>query len=210
MTSLPDLHDSRYKRFTFYFPVGDNMAVSNHIQVPDFQKPGEVKDMHFKYCGQKLKKSERFDQFVETSVPTEFQNRFSKSEKGIDIEICCDALKLASHSKLERMFILTNDDDFIPLCRAVKEFGANISLIHLSDYTTKNFSLLQEVDTFDVVEAIELNAMFVPFMDPTSAIIEADQQTTTFADKPAAEPSDLVVDERNSISDDEVGTLAEP
>jgi len=128
MRSLQDLHGGSYKRVTFYFPIGDETAVEEYIVMPDHKKPGEVRDIHFKFCGQKLKKSAEFRTFVETQVPAKFQNQFSKSEKGIDIEICCDAFKLAAAARLERLFLLTNDDDFIPFCRMVKEFGANISI----------------------------------------------------------------------------------
>jgi len=47
-------------------------------------------------------------QWLET-VPSEFRDRCTKSEKGVDIEICCDALKLAALGKLDRLALLTND-----------------------------------------------------------------------------------------------------
>ncbi|MGY3077113.1 hypothetical protein ACVWZZ_003484 [Bradyrhizobium sp. LM6.10] len=133
MISLRELHAGSYKRVTFYFPIGDETAVEDYLVMPDHDKPGEIRDMHFKFCGQKLKKSKEFAEFVETQVPNQFKDRFSKSEKGIDIEICCDAFKLASASRLDRLFLLTNDDDFIPFCRTMKEYGANVSIIHLSE-----------------------------------------------------------------------------
>src|SRR5262249_27975391 len=123
MSALPALHGGSYKRATFYFPIGDETAIEEYLVIPDLRKPAEVRDIHLKFCGQKLKKSAEFSEFVETQVPPKFKDRFSKSEKGIDIEICCDAFKLASASRLERLFLLTNDDDFVPFCRAIKEFG---------------------------------------------------------------------------------------
>jgi hypothetical protein len=109
----------------------------------------------------KLKRTAQFNEFVETTVPPKWRDRFNKSEKGVDIEMCCDALKLASASKLDRLFFLTNDDDFLRLCRALKEFGSNISIIHLTDVITPNISLLQETDSYDVVPIDDLKEMFV-------------------------------------------------
>jgi uncharacterized LabA/DUF88 family protein len=172
MVSLPELHGGSYKRVTFYFPIGDEAAIEEYLIIPDLKKPGEVRDMYFKFCGQKLKKSAEFREFVETKVPTKFQDRFSKSEKGIDIEICCDAFKLASSSRLERLFLLTNDDDFIPFCRAIKEYGANISIIHLSDTVNRNVSLLREADSYDVVQKKELQRIFLPLL--TNPVVQSE------------------------------------
>lgn len=133
MRTLNELYSGEYKRITFYFLVGDHSAIADHIVMHDYSMPGEIRDMHFKFCGQKLKKSEEFIKFVKKQVPRIFHDRFAKSEKGIDIEICCDALKLASASRLDRLFLFTNDGDFIPFCQAIKEFGANISIIHLTN-----------------------------------------------------------------------------
>jgi|SRR5665213_2898599 len=102
--TLRHLGSNEYKRATFYFPVGDESAIKDYVIIPDHGKPGEVSDIHFKYCGQKLKGSAEFDRFVEESVPEKWKHRFSKSEKGIDIEMCCDAFKLASASRVERLF----------------------------------------------------------------------------------------------------------
>ena len=127
-----------------------------------------------------------------TSVPPKFQDRFSKSEKGIDIEICCDALKLASASRIERLFLLTNDDDFIPFCRTIKEFGANISIIHLSETVNRNVSLLREVDSYDVVSSRHLQQMFLPIPEaPIPGIPTPQSETLVSALKPEAEPSDM-------------------
>jgi hypothetical protein len=163
--------------------------------MPDHKKPGEVRDMHFKFCGQKLKRTEEFRKFVETQVPKKFRDRFSKSEKGIDIEICCDAFKLAAASRLDRLFLFTNDDDFIPFCRTIKEYGTNISIIHLSDRVARNVSLLREADSYDVVSDHGLQRMFLPILDMPVPSIPAHQQTSpASALKPEAAPSDMTIE----------------
>jgi uncharacterized LabA/DUF88 family protein len=195
MHNLQELHDGQYKRITFYFPVGDEATIEEYLVVPDHRQPGEVRDLHFKFCGQKLKRSAEFNEFVETKVPAKFQDRFSKSEKGIDIEICCDGLKLASASRLERLFLLTNDDDFVPFCRAIKEFGANISIIHLSDTVARNVSLLREADSYDVVPRANLQQMFlpVPAVPPAAPTPSVAHEAGVSALKPDTAPSDMAV-----------------
>jgi hypothetical protein len=110
-STLYELTLNSFKRAVFYFAQGDEVAIEEWIFVPEFHKPGAVRDIHFKYCGHKLKRSAEFAEFVQT-VPEKWRDRFSKSEKGVDTELCCDALKLASASRMDRLFLLTNDDDF--------------------------------------------------------------------------------------------------
>jgi uncharacterized LabA/DUF88 family protein len=191
MRALTQLHGNSYKRVIFYFPEGDETVVEDYLVMPDHRKPGEIRDIHFKFCGQKLKKSTEFNEFVETQVPDKFKDRFSKSEKGIDIEMCCDAFKLASASRLERLFILTNDDDFVPFCRTIKEYGANVSIIHLSDTVNGNLSLLREADSYDVVPRSELQRMFLPVPDAPAP----QQEPLASALKPDAAPSDMKIDD---------------
>jgi uncharacterized LabA/DUF88 family protein len=107
---------------------------------------------------EKLSRSTKFDEFLK-KVPDEFLDRFQKSEKGVDIEICCDALQLAATGRLDRLFLLTNDSDFLPLCRKLKELGANVSLLRLSDSRPVNNELAQACDSYDVfLESMLLGA----------------------------------------------------
>jgi len=188
MRNLSDLHGNSYKRATFYFPTDDEVNVAKHVAIPDHSNPGEIRDLHFKYCGQKLKRTKDFNEFVETQVPDKFRNHFSKSEKGIDIEMCCDAFKLASSARLDRLFLLTNDEDFVPFCRAIKEFGANISIIHLWDDKRRNISLLREADSYDVVADSQLHEVFLPKGDPFAPAKPFSESDSN--QKPDAEPSD--------------------
>ena len=202
METLTILHNGSYKRAVFYFPVGDEVKVREFFRMPNLKKSGEVRDIHFKYCGWKIKKSAKFDKWAEENVPEEFKDRFSKSEKGIDIEICCDALKLASMGRLDRLFILTNDSDMVPMCRTLKDFGANISMIQLSEALNPNIELLKEVDTYDTITDDNLDLMFYPLPGENEVLVEepADNAALPEADKPDAEPSDLNL---NDIGEDE-------
>jgi hypothetical protein len=202
MNTLTELHEQQYKRAIFYFPKNDEAAVEAFLEVPDRRKPGGVRDLHFKFCGHKLKRSADFDKFVDETVPAKFKERFAKSEKGIDIEMCCDGLKLASAARLERLFLFTNDGDFIPFCRTVKEFGANISIIHLNEIVPPNGDLLHEVDSYDVIPLEQLRNIFLPLLDDAAAgqpeapqAVDAQAVEEMLSEKPEAEPSDLKIAE---------------
>lgn len=183
---LLELGSQEFKRAVFYFPRGDEVAIEEYLKVPDFNKPSVVRDIHLKFCGYKLKGSADFTTWVETNVPDKWQDRFSKSEKGVDIEICCDALKLASASRLERLFLFANDGDFIPLCRTLKEFGANVSIIHLTDYVAPNTSLISECDSYDVIDVKTLHTLFYPLLSSQTEAPPLPQQAEPSSDKETA------------------------
>ena len=172
--ALSDLGSHEYKRGVFYFPKGSYIEVREYFTVPDFKKGGLVRDVHFKYCGKKIKGSKAFDNFISKKMPPKWHDRCVKSEKGVDVRICCDALKLAANNKLERLFLLTNDQDFIPLCETLKDFGTNISLIHLSEDTKVNSDLVKECDTYDYVPKEQLESIFTkaPIKNPEKKAVK--------------------------------------
>lgn len=156
----PELGSSSFKRAQFYFPAGEQ-NIDTHLLMPDSTQPRLIRDIHFKYCGEKLDRSTAYEKWLE-SVPPQWLDRCVKSEKGIDIEICCDALRLASSGKMDRLFLLTNDRDFLPLFKVLKDFGVNISLIHLSNFTNPNKTLLDESDSYDILNPEHLRSIFEP------------------------------------------------
>ena len=156
--SFPDLGSATYKRAEFYFPIGEQ-NLETYLLMPKNTEPGLIRDVHFKYCGEKLDRSAAYETWLE-SVPLQWKDRCVKSEKGVDIEICCDALRLASLGKMDRLFLLTNDRDFIPLCKTLKDFGVNVSLIHLSKFTNPNKLLIEECDSYDLLRPELLEQIF--------------------------------------------------
>lgn len=150
-----------YRRATFYFAKGDKQ-VEQYLTIPDFSKPNLYRDIEIRHCGVKIPHSTKYEKFLK-GVPHEFLDRCQKSEKGVDIEICCDALQFAATDRLDRLFLFTNDSDFLPLCRKLKEFGANVSLLRLSDARPVNSKLAEACDTYDVFpEGILLAAFGLP------------------------------------------------
>jgi uncharacterized LabA/DUF88 family protein len=147
-----------YKRAVFYFAEGDSQ-VEQFLDLPNRSAPGLVRDMEFRFCGRKIPSSTRYEKWLET-VPDEYRERCQRSEKGVDIEICCDALQLAAAKLMDRLLLLTNDSDFVPLCRTLKQLGANVSLIRLSESRRVNDRLAEACDTYDVLDERNLLAAF--------------------------------------------------
>lgn len=147
-----------YKRAVFYFAKGDSQA-EQVLDLPNRSTPGLVRDVEFRFCGRKMPGSARYEEWLET-VPDEFRERCQRSEKGVDIEICCDALQLAAAKLMDRLLLLTNDSDFVPLCRMLKQLGANVSLIRLSEARPVNEELAEACDSYDVVDERHLLAAF--------------------------------------------------
>jgi uncharacterized LabA/DUF88 family protein len=147
-----------YKRAVFYFAKGDS-RVEQFLEIPNRTTPSLVRDVEFRFCGRKMSGSARYEEWLDT-VPDEFRERCQRSEKGVDIEICCDALHLAAAKLLDRLLLLTNDSDFVPLCRMLKQLGANVSLIRLSEARPVNEELVEACDTYDVMDERHLFAAF--------------------------------------------------
>jgi hypothetical protein len=147
-----------YKRAVFYFAKGDSQ-VEQFLDLPSRKTPGLMRDVEFRFCGRKIAGSVPYDKWLDT-VPDEFRERCEGSEKGVDIEICCDALHLAAAKPLDRLVLLTNDSDYVPLCRMLKQLGANISMIRLSEARPVNEELVEACDTYDVVDQRHLFAAF--------------------------------------------------
>lgn len=148
-----------YRRFVFYF-VSNEPRVGELLIIPDFTKPGAVDDVHIRYCGKRVRGGKRVDSWLEKhNPPKSVLDRLNRSEKAVDTQICCDALFLAAHGKVDRLFLYTNDYDYIPLCDAIKRCGANVSLFGLGRKPI-NKDLAANVDSFSVVEAAKLPDMF--------------------------------------------------
>ncbi|MFC1967340.1 NYN domain-containing protein, partial [Chloroflexota bacterium] len=148
-----------YRRFVFYFVEGENRIVDNII-LPDSSNPGQCYDTEIKYCGKRLPGSTKVDTWVAKNHPPPFiLERLHKSEKAVDTQICCDALELASRDKLDRLFLYTNDSDFMPLARTLKSLGVNISLIRLQN-RNPNQSLTNEFDTYTTLSDKRLAEVF--------------------------------------------------
>ena len=148
-----------YRRFTIYFVNGEN-RIKDQLNIPDFKTPNHVEDFHVKYCGKKVSATKRVETWLnKTSPPQYVMDRFNKSEKAVDTQICCDALQLAAVNRIDRLFLYTNDFDFMPLVDVLKALGVNVTLMKLSG-TAVNKDLVENSDSFCVPNKAQLIEMF--------------------------------------------------
>lgn len=148
-----------YRRFTIYFVTGERRSDTLTI-LPSFKSPNNIEDFHIRYTGRKIPRSQRVEDWLDLKKPPLYvMDRFNKSEKGVDTQICCDALQLAASSKLDRLFLYTNDSDFIPLIDTLKSMGSNVSLISLFNEGT-NVELIKNSDSYSVPSSTKLRNLF--------------------------------------------------
>jgi len=156
---LSQLIGQSYRRAVFYFANNDPQ-VDKYIVIPDMRESGLVQDISFKWCGERLEVPAGYDEWYAKQEP-KFQQFCYKREKGVDVEICCDALQLAALRNLDRLVLLTNDSDFVPLCQKLKAFGSNVSLIHLSSSRSVNEALVKACDSYQVFPESHLDQVFL-------------------------------------------------
>ena len=157
--SLRKFHENAYNRIVFYF-VKNDPRIKKLIKIPDFRVPGLIEDIEIKYCGKRIpiyKKAA--DWLEEKRAPHYVTDSLYKSEKAVDTQICCDAFFLLALNKLDRLFLYSNDYDFIPLCGAIKTMGANINLIRLTE-TRVNNDLVSVCDGFHSFTADQIDNFF--------------------------------------------------
>lgn len=149
-----------YKRFVIYFVRNDD-RVNGLFVLPSHIIPGAVEDIHIKYCGKRVRGSKAAYKWIEKNKPPKsVLEILKKSEKAVDTQICCDALSLSCHSKLDRLFLYTNDYDYLPMCEALKNNGSNISLFRLFKKGV-NKDLVENCDSFSIVATNRLEQLFI-------------------------------------------------
>lgn len=147
--NFSELHSWEYKRICLYF-VEWELRVNKLINCPLKNKPHSL-DFEIIYCWEKIKWSKKIDGWLnKKNAPDYVLERLNKTEKWVDVQICCDWLFLAWLWKLDRLFLYTNDSDYIPFCKTIKYFWCNISLFKISD-DKLNKDLAEVVDTFSTI-----------------------------------------------------------
>ena len=144
-------HANSYRRFVFYF-VQDDERLRSMVVLPEPHVPGAISDLRIEFCGKRIRQFELARQWLEKhNAPDSVRECIYRSEKAVDTQICCDALQLAGTNKLDRLFLYTNDYDFVPLCRSLRHLGANINLFRLRGKDV-NVELAAECDALHVVD----------------------------------------------------------
>lgn len=164
LTAFQHLHDGVIRRSVFYFVKGSEDRVLKLVDMPDHSQANTVRDLRIEYCGERLKDVERAREWLESqgdSIPQHVHDSVYRAEKALDTQICCDALSLAGQGKLDRLFLYTNDYDFAPMLRALRQFGANVTLVRLIEERT-NKDLAKESDGLWVLDDYCLDKCFTP------------------------------------------------
>ncbi len=153
-------HSGQWRRFVFYFVQGDD-RLKQDLVLPDPTVPGEIIDLRIEHCGKRIKQFALAKEWLEENKgPDYVSDCLYRSEKAVDTQICCDALQLAARDKLERLFLYSNDYDFVPLCKCLRSLGVNINLIRLSvGNVTKE--LVKECDAYTEMPYPEIVKCFV-------------------------------------------------
>lgn len=125
--------DNPPRRFVFYFVEGDDARLEKELDIPDPAEPDIAIDLQIKRCGKRLVPLEKPRKWAEENdAPQYVMDCLYRSEKAVDTQICCDAFELAVHGKLDRLFLYSNDSDFVPLCKALQRMGTNVHIVRLS------------------------------------------------------------------------------
>ncbi len=152
-------HGNEYKRFVFYFVKSDE-RIKSLVELPNPKVPDEMNDVRIEYCGRRVRGYSKARAWLEKNLAPEYVYEcFYRGEKAVDTQICCDALQLGATGRLDRLFLYTNDFDFVPLCRTLRGFGVNVNLFRLRAKGV-NKDLVSECDVFHAMERPDLLTAF--------------------------------------------------
>ncbi|MBN2549928.1 MAG: NYN domain-containing protein [Anaerolineales bacterium] len=163
-----EFHVGSYKRFVFYFVKGDD-RLQAMIKFPDFKRPGEINDVRIEYCGKRIGQTKRAREWLDqNNAPNYVREHLYRSEKAVDTQICCDALQLAAANRLDRLFLYTNDYDYVPLCQTLRRMGSNVNLFRIRSDSV-NSDLVSEFDAFHTISDNDLHSVFI-IQNPSSTL----------------------------------------
>lgn len=153
-------HYGSYRRFVFYFVSGD-ARLETDVIVPQAHLPGDHNDTRIEYCGKRIPGYKKaHDWLRDKNAPDFVQESLYRSEKAVDTRICCDAMHLAATGKMDRLFLYTNDYDFVPLFHSLRILGCNINLFRLS-MNGVNRELAAESDALHEIERDVLATLYM-------------------------------------------------
>jgi len=142
-------------RSIYYFKKGD-ARLKTMLDIPSSRSPDQKSHWQINECAQSV-----------TSIPdTEIQkldpkyhDLFHKAEKGLDMELACDALQLVADRRIDSVGFLVNDRDYIPLFKALQRLGANTYITGLDAKHPIQKDLVDLADLYHTFES-NLNNFF--------------------------------------------------
>ena len=152
-------------RVVFYFKVGDN-RINSMLEIPEITKPGGKDHWQIKRCGINVN---GIPQEELQKLDPKYRDILPRTEKGVDIKIACDVLKLISNGRAENIVFMINDRDYIPLIETVHELGANTYLAGLDSNQTVQKDLCELMDRYMTLDSQLFNIFGVPAPLPTKS-----------------------------------------
>jgi len=149
------LHIGTMVRCVIYVKKGEK-RVTEMLDIGDVNTPGEKSHWRIKECGQSVpsipdSELQKIDQ--------KYRDHFLRAEKGVDVQLVCDVLSLASNGRASNFVFLVNDRDYIPLFESLQSLGANVYLTELSTKLNMQKSLIDLADRYLTLDE-ELDSLF--------------------------------------------------
>jgi len=139
----------RMLRAVCYFKQNDD-RIDKLLKIPDFNVPGQKNRLQIEECGINIKDTLSDKDLLK--LPTEKRDVFPRGEKGLDIQLTCDALTFISTGKISSIALLVNDRDYVPLFKSAQLLGANIYLSALHSKIKVREELIKYSDRYIVFD----------------------------------------------------------
>lgn len=121
------IHTGIIIRVVYYFKKQDD-RIKKMLIIPRTDIAGEKNHWQIKECGESLK---TIPEKELAKISPKYRDHFIRAEKGLDIKLTCDALKLVSTGRASNIIFLVNDRDYFPLFETIQELGGNVYLTAL-------------------------------------------------------------------------------
>jgi uncharacterized LabA/DUF88 family protein len=143
-------------RVIYYFRKNDT-RIKDSLTIPPLH--GERGHWQIKECGENLKGQKPIPTDILDQLPEEYRDMYPRAEKGVDMELACDALLLAAQGTVRSFVFVINDRDYIPLLAAIQRLGLNNYLSGLDVRQKIQEKLLNLSDRYLTLET-HLNDIF--------------------------------------------------
>lgn len=155
LTTKWEIYTGPSIRTIYYFKKG-NQRIKEMLDIPPASSPNMRSHWQINECAQSV-----------TSIPEKeiakldpkYRDQFHKAEKGLDMELACDALQLVANGRTDAVVFLVNDRDYIPLFKAVQRLGSNAYLCALDAKQPIQRDLAEVADLYLTLDD-NLNAIF--------------------------------------------------
>ncbi|HUB93923.1 MAG TPA: NYN domain-containing protein [Verrucomicrobiae bacterium] len=153
-------------RTNYYFRTKDE-RIASMLTVPP--PHGQSGHWQIKECGINLRGMKPVPTEVLDQLPKQYRDLYPRAEKGLDMELACDALLLAASGRVQSFVFLIGDRDFMPLLTAVQRLGSNTYIAGLDVQQHVPSELLNLADRYATLEGW-LNQIFAYTPQPPPVI----------------------------------------